>query len=346
MKSRSDFDAGSGAGRSRSQAGTMCGSRWAVVLAAGEGSRLSSITRNRHGNTVPKQFCSLNGGSTLLDDALARATRVAPLDRTIVIVAADQEEHWCKKVAALPPENIVVQPRNCGTAIGVLLPTLAILARDPGAHIVFLPSDHFVAAEGLLAGAIASALVDVERRPNDLVFLGIEPDEVDPSLGYIAPERPATQSSVRIAKFIEKPEAAIARSLIELGALWNSFIFAATGQAILELITARIPAVVDSIATALDGKDSRAALARVYAQLPSIDFSRDVVEGSEHRLRVRAVPACGWSDLGTPERLGECLNRFPPRNRKLPRRSFEQDVINLAEAYRCFASSSVLGSVA
>lgn len=346
MRSHGEIDAGSGAGRSRSEVSASAGNRWAVVLAAGEGSRLSSITRNRNGNPVPKQFCSLNGVSTLLDDALARAARVAPLERTIVIVAADQEPHWSSEVAALPPENIVVQPRNRGTAAGVLLPTLTVMARDPDAQIVFLPSDHFVASEKVLATAIAGALADIERRPDSLVFLGIEPDEADPSLGYIAPEKPATQSSARIARFVEKPEINVARSLIELGALWNSFIFAATGRAILELIATRIPTIVDDIAGALASADARTALARVYSKLPSIDFSRDVVEGSEHRLRVRAVPACGWSDLGTPERLGECLSRFPQRNRRAARRPFEQDVINLAEAYRCFASSSVLGSVA
>lgn len=346
MRSRSELDAGSGAGRSRSERGATGGNPWAVVLAAGEGTRLSSITRNGNGRTVPKQFCSLDGESTLLDDALARAARVAPPERTIVIVAAEQEHHWKDEVAGLPGGNVVVQPRNRGTAPGVLLPTLTILARDPNAHIVYLPSDHFVADEDTLANAIVAALADVERRPDDLVFLGIEPDEADSGLGYIAPDRPATRSSARIARFIEKPEMRIARSLIELGALWNSFIFAAAGRAILEVVAARIPAVVNDIAAAMASDDISGALSRVYARLPSIDFSSDVIQGSEHRLRVRAVPACGWSDLGTPERLGECLNRFPPRDRRMARRPFRQDVINLAEAYVRFSSSSVLGSVA
>ena len=43
---------------------------WAVVLAAGEGTRLASLTRDALGNSVPKQFCSLNGGSALVHDAL------------------------------------------------------------------------------------------------------------------------------------------------------------------------------------------------------------------------------------------------------------------------------------
>ena len=38
-------------------------------------------------------------------------------------------------------------------------------------------------------------------------------------------------------------------------------------------------------------------------------LSRDVLEGSEDFLRVQLVPPCGWTDLGTPRRVAECLGR-------------------------------------
>jgi hypothetical protein len=41
-----------------------------------------------------------------------------------------------------------------------------------------------------------------------------------------------------------------------------------------------------------------------------MDFSRDVLEGQESLLRVLTVPACGWSDLGTPRRVAETLTRI------------------------------------
>jgi hypothetical protein len=31
-------------------------------------------------------------------------------------------------------------------------------------------------------------------------------------------------------------------------------------------------------------------------------------------LRVLTVPACGWSDLGTPRRVVETASRYAPRN--------------------------------
>ena len=42
---------------------------WAVVLAAGDGKRLSALTADSEGTPVPKQFCSLNGGESLLQEA-------------------------------------------------------------------------------------------------------------------------------------------------------------------------------------------------------------------------------------------------------------------------------------
>jgi hypothetical protein len=38
------------------------GNTWAIVLAAGEGSRLRSLTTTALGVAIPKQFCSLKGG--------------------------------------------------------------------------------------------------------------------------------------------------------------------------------------------------------------------------------------------------------------------------------------------
>jgi len=77
----------------------------------------------------------------------------------------------------------------------------------------------------------------------------------------------------------------------------------------------RIPETVDAMATAMArdmrvGGGSRAALEDLYRQLPQIDFSRAVVQGSEAVLRVITAAACGWSDLGTPKRVADTLKRI------------------------------------
>ncbi|MEP7242624.1 MAG: sugar phosphate nucleotidyltransferase [Gammaproteobacteria bacterium] len=288
---------------------------WALVLAAGDGTRLATLTTDSSGRSVPKQFCSLTGGRSLLEDALQRARRIVPRDRLCAIVAADHRRYWQRTLWALPASNVIVQPRNCGTANGILLAVLSILERDPLARIVFLPADHHVRDEGALGQSLRESATFLSRNPGGLALVGIEPDEADPELGYIVPGDAFEDGTRAVARFVEKPETMLARQLFREGALWNSFIFAAWAPALLGMLRDRMPETVDAMATAMArdmsvGGGSRAALEDLYRQLPQIDFSRAVVQGSEADLRVITAAACGWSDLGTPKRVADTLKRL------------------------------------
>lgn len=57
--------------RRRRAAAPAAGGPWALVLAAGEGSRLRQLTLGPDGVAVPKQFCSLGAGPSLLHLAVA-----------------------------------------------------------------------------------------------------------------------------------------------------------------------------------------------------------------------------------------------------------------------------------
>ena len=287
---------------------------WALALAAGDGTRLATLTTDADGRSVPKQFCSLNGGHSLLEDAMNRGRRIVPRERLCAIVAADHRRYWQPTLWALPSSNVIVQPRNCGTAIGILLAVLRILERDPLARILFLPADHYVRDENALAGSLRDAANLVTRNPDALALVGIEPEEADPELGYIVPGTASADGAHNVERFVEKPDATVARSLLKKGALWNSFIFAGAGPALLGMLRKRMPEIVEQIQTALardacEGAQSN-ALADLYAELPSVDFSRTVLQDAGSELRVISAPACGWSDLGTPKRVLDTLKRI------------------------------------
>ena len=95
---------------------------WALVLAAGDGSRLRALTTKPCGTAVPKQFCSLHGGRSLVEDAVGRATGLVPSERICAIVAEQHRQWWSEMhfLDRLPTGNVIVQPRNRGTAIGIL----------------------------------------------------------------------------------------------------------------------------------------------------------------------------------------------------------------------------------
>ena len=146
---------------------------WALVLAAGEGSRLRALTTHR-GVAVPKQFCSLVGGPSLLEEAILRAEAIVPRQRVCTVVAEQHRVWWEEALRFMPRRNVIVQPQNRGTAVGLLLPLLHIAQRDPQARVVILPSDHYVRDEAVLARSLRQAASRKQEKldPRTLIAAG------------------------------------------------------------------------------------------------------------------------------------------------------------------------------
>lgn len=292
------------------------GHNWALVLAAGEGSRLQSLTTTASGIAVPKQFCSLGGGDSLLHNALRRAHAVAMPERICAIVAEQHRRWWQALPLDVVPENLIRQPSNRGTANGILLPLLRIIHRDPDATLLVLPSDHYVRNEEVLASSLQLATLGLERDRDHLILLGITPEDADPELGYIVANDASGATIRSVCAFVEKPTTNAARELIAAGGVWNSFIFAAHAQTLLRAFEERCGAIVGEMRNILtlpcDSATRDAHLADLYGRLPQLDFSRDILQRSPSALKVLTVPACGWSDLGTPRRVAETVHRYKP----------------------------------
>jgi mannose-1-phosphate guanylyltransferase len=276
-----------------------------LVLAGGEGSRLQGLTRNVHGVVVPKQYCSLQGGPSLLQEALQRAATVASMQRVCTVVAAQHRHWWTSMLGLLRPRNIFVQPHNRGTAHGILLPLLGIAERDPEATVVVLPADHHLRNEEVMVDSLRAAAELAHAHPDSIYLLGMEPDEADAELGYILPVSTPRRGAAAVSRFVEKPSQAQAHALIEQGALWNSFIMAASVRSLLSLFDGRFETARNAM-QALEG----AQLDEAYQHLRPVDFSHEVLAGNEATLRVLPVPPCGWSDLGTASRVESTLRRL------------------------------------
>lgn len=293
---------------------------WSLVLAGGEGSRLRALTTTPGGTSVPKQYCSLHGGHSLLEDAIARAQRLVDPDRVCTIVAQQHREWWTEcppLLDALEGGNLIVQPRNLGTGIGILYSLLHILARDSQAHVVLLPADHYVRDEDVLHRSLLQAIEQLDRNAGRPVLLGLQPDEADTDLGYVLPGDPDSFGNHAVARFIEKPGYSVAREIIDAGGLWNTFIMVAAARTLLDLYMPRFAPLVMEMQvglakgqTAGSPTGSWPALLSLYDRLPELDFSRDLLEGRAADLCVLRVPPCGWSDLGTPRRVGEIVQRL------------------------------------
>ncbi len=288
---------------------------WALVLAAGDGKRLERLTKAYGSPAIPKQYCSLRNGPSLLHDALRRALAVTALQRTCVVVAEKHRCWWMPETSVLPRDNVIVQPENRGTGVGILLPLLHILDCDARARIVILPSDHHIRAEHCLIRSLRAALETIKLHEGRTLLLGVTPEEPDPGLGYIVPGAADEGAALPVLQFVEKPSTTDALKLIEQGALWNTFIIAASIGDLLGLYERRVPELVAELRWAIRRDRSSLhgwrAVTELYARLGPVDFSHDILPGQESSIRVVRVPPCGWSDLGTPERVARTLAHMP-----------------------------------
>lgn len=303
---------------------------WAIVLAAGSGMRLRSLTLDSSGSSVPKQYCSLAGGRTLLANALARAQRIVSREQLIVIVASEHRQWWEQDLGFLPQQNIIVQPANRGTASGILLPLLSILERDRHARVAILPSDHFVLRERVLSLALQAALD--ELGTDTITLLGIRPEGPEADYGWIVP---ATQGpDVQVEAFVEKPTPVEARACLSRGGVWNSFLLAAKAGSLFDLFGRRLPRMLGEFQEVFrSGGEARTqALTELYTNMDTVDFSRAVLQGSEEHLRLKIVSECGWTDLGTPERVARCVESIGSGNTRLARPHRSHGQVDLEDA--------------
>jgi mannose-1-phosphate guanylyltransferase len=316
------------AGKEEEGAHMRRGSRhtWALILAAGEGTRIAAFTQDASGHAIPKQYCSFGGAVSPLRCAIDRAKRVVAGDRVAIVVAEQHRAWWEAELAAFPGPNVVIQPENKGTAIGLLLGVTHVLRQDPGARFVVFPSDHFVADEDTLHGALLDAVEAMQVDPRRIVLLGMALDELDPEYGWIVCGPPSAAGVREVFSFREKPDRDTAALLRKRGALVNSLIFVGTGAALLGLFEQTMGDVLRAFRTLSQSEDGRQAHRDLYARLPSRDFSREVLEPQTPQLSVVEVPPCGWTDVGTPARLMMLLRESgrldgATREASMPRRA-------------------------
>jgi mannose-1-phosphate guanylyltransferase len=283
-------------------------SEWAVILAGGDGTRLKSLTRQIAGDDRPKQFCSVLGGATLLEETQRRTALELADERTLYVVNQVHQPYYAPILGARHEENLVAQPSNRGTAPAILYSLLRIVARDPEAVVAFFPSDHYISDNSKFMAHVRAALETARERPDLVVLLGLEPESPEVEYGWI---EPAAQLKGRskvcgVRRFWEKPNKLLAQVLQLRGCLWNSFVMVASVQALLNSIAAAVPELYREFSCLVPLFRTPAetnAIDNLYACLQEVNFSHQVLAQRPDRLAVIRVAGVRWNDLGEPKRV-------------------------------------------
>jgi len=235
--------------------------------------------------------------------------------RTLVVVNTPYTRVAREQVDTYAGISLVEQPRNRGTAPGILLPLIRVQRENPEATVMLLPSDHSFVNVPLLVRGLEMAWAAVEENPTHLVVCGVEASHPSSDFGWIIPEgRPLDPGSgpwIRpVRYFVEKPSRDEAATLFRQGSLWSTFILVARVRSLLDLFRSRMPDCVRVFETyaGMAEPQAWAWLRQSYDRLPVSDFSSDLLADQDH-LSVLAWPeALGWADLGTPQRLIQWLS--------------------------------------
>ena len=287
--------------------------RYAVILAGGDGTRLRSLTRAITGDERPKQFAPVIGGQTLLDQTRSRV-RLSISEANTFVVVTKKHERFYQPLANTT--RLLVQPENKGTAPGIIFPLLRIAAESPNAIVAIFPSDHYFADDRKFMSYLDTGLETSEHNRSVVTLLGISPDAPETDLGWIEPELLQTNRGVApVRRFWEKPTLSVAQELMERGCLWNSFVMVGSVEAFLKMIRCALPELFsyfEAVVPVFGTPDEFPNLRTLYAWLPDVNFSKEVLERRADDLRVIKVDNVGWSDLGEPSRVGALLRVHNP----------------------------------
>lgn len=277
----------------------------AVVMAGGSGTRFWPESRKQR----PKQLLELVGSETLIRQTVDRLGPLIGPQHTVVVTSAELADGITAELPDVPAENIVAEPCGRDTAACIGLAAHWLLRGDPNAVMVVLPADHFIQPAPAFQQALAAAEALIAQRPEALVTLGARPQHPATGFGYIERGRALpNQDGVTLYEvnaFREKPELAVAEQFVASGDYyWNCGIFIWRAARILEALEQFAPQVHEALARlapALGTADEKAALERIYPEIPRISIDRAVMEKADG-VYVLEAPF-QWEDVGNWESL-------------------------------------------
>ena len=288
---------------------------WSIVLAGGEGKRLSPMIKQWLGETRPKQYCTFTGTRSMFQHTVDRADRLAAPEQRVVVAGAHHEGEAARQLQTRGG-RLILQPANRDTAAGIYLPLTYVRAKDPDATVAIYPSDHFIHPEEAFIEAMRHAVMAVDQLEDRLVLLGIRPHTKEFDYGHIKLDqrlgRYGDHSLWTVNQFLEKPDPRAAQALGE-DILWNTMIIVAKVQTLWKLGTQVLPSMMrlfETFQPAIDTPRELQVLGRLYDRMPVRNFSSDLLERVSEQVTALKVSGIEWNDWGRAERIAESLHRI------------------------------------
>lgn len=268
-----------------------------VILAGGSGTRLWPLSRKNY----PKQFLTLNGELSLLQQTVKRAQKLGTISP--IIVSNDAHYFLCQDQLNQFNQSItyLLEPcaRNTAPAIACAAHYLTKI-KGPDTVMLVWPSDHWIEDEILWEKAMRTG-AEFAAENQAVITFGINPDSPKTGYGYIEAGLPLMNGVHQVLSFKEKPTADLAEEFINSGNyFWNSGIFVCRAGVYLEELAKFQPDNYHySEQAVLNAKHQHD-----FLRLDEASFSRCESESIDYAImektdKAAIIPmALQWSDLG------------------------------------------------
>ena len=305
-------------------------SAFPVILAGGKGERLWPLSRVNY----PKQFLNItNENLSLLQSTVIRAKNIPSANALSIICNNDQRLILQEQLISIPNEfnihvdikSIFLEPVSRGTCAAITMVATHIaensrLNKRNDDVMVIMPADHIIGDLNSFYNIISKAIY--EASLGKIVTLGVRPTEANTGYGYIVADfsdsEPIEKKSLKVRKFIEKPNREEAENLININkSLWNSGIFIMSATKYLEEVRKYNLNTFINIKNAwLKNKYTNQYIIidkSEYSKCENLSIDKSIIEKTE--IAVVMQTDFSWNDIGSWDSVWNVLPKDLDGNR-------------------------------
>jgi mannose-1-phosphate guanylyltransferase len=285
--------------------------RFALITAGGRGTRFWPRSRKAH----PKQVLSIAGDDTLIQQTVARITRLLPPENVYVVTSEAMRPVMARQLPQVPSEQIIAEPLPRNTAPCIALGAHIIWQRDPRAVMGVFHADHAIERPQVFLKAVRAAFQAADSE--SLVVVGVPPRWAETGYGYLEFPKGAVPGNVYpLRSFREKPGAATARRYLKAGNyFWNSGMFFWRAETFLDALNQHLPHTalqIESISR-FGSRNFERDLAEFFPMCESVSVDHGIMERSRNVLGI-AADDFGWSDVGSWQAVYELCRKDAEAN--------------------------------
>lgn len=284
-----------------------------IILSGGSGTRLWPLSRKQY----PKQYLSLYGDNTMLQETILRLSGLDNITDPIIICNANHRflvAEQCQQIDITNP-TILLEPIGRNTAPAIAAAAVYSKKIIDNSILLVLSADHVIKDVDEFYKSIHIAYTQAQK--GKLATFGIVPTEANTGYGYIKSSINESGGAYQVEEFVEKPDAKTAETYLENGNyLWNSGMFMFKADTLIDELTYHAPEItvsmIDSVENSTQDLDFIRLDEKSFQSAPSDSIDYALMEKSSN---VMVVPLdAKWSDVGSWPALYEIADKDDNNN--------------------------------